>query len=100
MRIDLEVLMEGLEKRGLLLVSKKQLLSLLIEVNATNKIDARVKWLSQKQVIAKYEVTRYWLEQCEKNTSSKLKVIYGKGKTSKKRYNEQSVIEELERQAL
>jgi len=97
---DVDELIKGFEKKGLLLVSRKQLLSLLIEVNQANKVDARVKWLTQKQVIAKYEVTRYWLEQCERNPKSMLRVIYGQGKTSKKKYNEQSVIDELERQAL
>lgn len=97
---DVDVLIKGLEKKGLLVVSRKQLLALMIEVNTANKVDARVKWLSQKQAIAKYDITRYWLEQCEKNSYSKLRVIYGKGKTSKKKYNEQSIIDELERQAL
>ncbi len=97
---NVELIIKTLEDRGLLLVSKRQLLNLMIEVNQEAKVDARKKWLTQKQIIAKYNVSRYWLEKCEKDPDSRVRVIYGTGKTSKKKYNEQSIIEEFERLCL
>ena len=82
-----------LKENNLLLVNKDALLNLMVEVNLKTKVDKRVKWLTQRDVIAKYGVTRHWLTVAEKNENAPLKVKKGAGKTAKKKYNEQSVID-------
>ncbi|OCK44353.1 hypothetical protein BA195_06665 [Tenacibaculum soleae] len=88
-----EELTTYLQKNNLLLVNKDALLDLMVEVNLKTKVDKRVKWLTQRDVIAKYGVTRHWLTLAEKNEKSPLKVKKGAYKTAKKKYNEQSVID-------
>lgn len=85
-----------LKKQGLLIVDKKQFLDLLIEVNIKSSVDKRVKWIDRKTAIKKYHVTKYWLQSAEKNIFSFLQVSSNGGK---KKYKEQSIIDEQERQA-
>jgi hypothetical protein len=90
---------QDLKKEGLIIVDKKQFLDLLIEVNVKSAVDKRVKWIDRKTAIAKYGVTRYWLEAAEKDVYSVVKVMQGKLPTSPKKYLEQSIIDEQKRQA-
>lgn len=90
---------DELTAKGYVIVHKKQLLDMLIEVNLKTQVDKRVKWIDRKTAIAKYNVTRYWLQVAEQDCNSVLKVNVGSSKTATKKYNEQSIINELERQA-
>ncbi|TVZ55627.1 hypothetical protein OD91_0882 [Lutibacter sp. Hel_I_33_5] len=91
---------DEIENRGLVLIDKNQLLNLLVEVNIKTSVDKRVKWIDRKTAIAKYGVTVDWLQKNELNPNSVLKVMHGKGRTSKKKYNEQSLIDEQNRLAI
>lgn len=90
---------EFLKSEDLIIVSKKQLLDLMIEVNVKTAVDKRVKWIDRKTAVAKYGVSNHWLKCAEEDVSSLLKVNKGKGKTSPKKYLESSLIEEQQRQA-
>lgn len=89
-----------LQENNLLLVNKTALLDLLAENNVLQLVDNRVKWITLAVAKAKYGVTRYWLNQCENDSKSLLRVNPGNHKNSKKKYNEQSIIDELKRQAV
>jgi hypothetical protein len=93
------VSIDYLKANGLLIVDKKQFLDLLIEVNVKNSIDKRVKWIDRKTAIAKYGVTRYWLDAAEKDVYSMLQVSVGKTKSSPKKYLESSLIDEQQRRS-
>lgn len=95
-----EELTAYLQQNNLLLVNKDALLDLMVEVNLKIKVDMRVKWIDRKTVLAKYGLTRYWLQAAENDVNSLLKVINGATKTAPKKYNEQSIIDELERQSI
>lgn len=88
-----------LKENNFLIVDKKQFLDLLIEVNLKTSVDKRVKWIDKKTAIAKYAVTRNWLDAAEKDVYSVLKVAVGKTKTAPKKYLEQSIINEQLRQS-
>ena len=90
---------ELLKKEDLIIVSKKQLLDLMIEVNVKMAVDKRVRWISGKTAKQKYGVTRYWLECAEKDSFSVLDFKKGVCKNSPKKYRESSIIEEQQRQA-
>jgi hypothetical protein len=94
------VSIEDLKLHDFVIVKRKQLLDLLIEVNTKTAVDKRVKWIDKKTVVAKYGVTGYWLKSAENDINSVLKVNYGSGKTSPKKYLEQSIIDEQLRQGL
>lgn len=94
-----EELAEWLTSNNLLIVSKDLLEQQYIEAREKLMVDKRVKWISAKEAIAKYNVTRYWLNQREFDIHSLLKVSKGAGKTSTKKYLEQSIINEQLRMA-
>lgn len=94
-----ERFIEILEQRGLIIISKDVLEQKLIEVRKQTMVDKRVKWITAKEAILKYDVTYHWLQKNEKDTSSELKVIKGPGRTSTKKYNEQSIIDQQQREA-
>lgn len=92
-----EELTSYLQENNLVLVNKSALLDFMIEANVKTKVDKRVLWVDRKTAIAKYNVTRAWLIAAEKDVYSVLKVKKGRGKTSPTAYNEQSLINELQR---
>lgn len=92
-------LRDFLKAENLILVDKNAFLDFMITVNERTKVDKRVKWIDRKTAIAKYGVTRYWLQVAEKDCNSVLKINVGSSKTATKKYNEQSIINELERQS-
>lgn len=81
------------------ILKKSDLMDLLVQVNMQTKVDARKKYISKKEAIAKYNLTRYWFEVAENDVDSLLRIQYGKYKNSAKKYNEQSIIDEQERLA-
>ena len=89
-------------QEGLVVVKKADLENLMLRINAKSRVDNRNKYLSHKEVIDKYGVTDYWLRsrQPSINPDSLLVVDYGKHHNSKRRYQEQSVIDELARNAI
>jgi hypothetical protein len=91
--------LQELTASGLLVVSKNALLDLVIDANIATKEDARIKYLTAKQVVKEFGVTKYWLEMTT-SKKSKIKVIPGKAKNSANRYQKQSVIDELKSQEL
>lgn len=92
-------LRDFLKSENLILVDKNAFLDFMIDVNIKTQVDVRVKWIDRKTAIQKYNVTNYWLLCAEKDIQSKLRVNVGKTKTATKKYNEKSIIDELERQA-
>ena len=94
-----ERLTNHLKSQNLILVNKDAFLDFMIEVNVKTSVDKRIKWIDRKTTIAKYGVSRYWLEAAEKDVFSLLEVMAGKGKRAPKKYKEQSVIDEQTRQA-
>lgn len=88
-----------LQENNLVLVDKSALLDFMIDANLKTQVDKRVLWIDRKTAIAKYGVTRNWLINAEKDVYSVLKVKKGIGKTSPTKYNEQSLINELQRMA-
>lgn len=93
-------LTQYLQKNDLIIVNKSALLDLMIEVNEKTKVDARVKFIDRKTAQRRYGVSRYWLKAAEEDMHSELIVIHGNGPTSPKKYNEQSIINELKRQSI
>lgn len=89
-----------LKDQNLLLVDKEAFLDFMVEVNLRTQVDKRVKWLKKSAAIAKYGITRHWLDMAEKNSFSVLQVQKGKGVTAPKKYLEQSIIDEQTRQSL
>lgn len=87
---------EFLKENNLILVDKNALLDLMAENNVLQQVDKRVKYLTIKEACKKYKVTRYWLNKNE----NKLKVIVGNHLNSTKKFNEQSIINELNRQSI
>lgn len=92
-----EELTTFLKDNNLVLVNKNALLDFMIEANLKTQVDKRVLWIDRKTAIAKYGVSRAWLIAAEKDVFSLLKFKKGAGKTSPTKYNEQSVIDELNR---
>ncbi|MGG8495935.1 hypothetical protein ACQY1Q_05940 [Tenacibaculum sp. TC6] len=90
----------ALNNLGLVVIDKQVLDNLLIEVNLKTRVDKRNSYLTKKEVLQKYNVTRYWLEERLKDPETLIKYDPGKGKTSTGRYNEQSIIKELDRLAM
>ena len=90
---------DEIKDKDLVIISKQQLLDLLVEVNVKTSVDKRVKWINRKTAIAKYGVTRFWLQSAENDEFSVLQVFSGKSKNSPKKYLESSLIEEQKRQA-
>ena len=95
-----EELTSYLQENNLVLVNKSALLDFMIAANLKTKVDKRVLWIDRKTAIAKYGVSRAWLIASEKDVYSVLKVKKGRGVTSPTKYNEQSLINELQRQAV
>jgi len=89
-----------LKDQNLLLVDKEAFLDFMVEVNLRTQVDKRVKWLKKSAAISKYAITRHWLDMAEKNRFSLLQVQKGKGVTAPKKYLEQSIIDEQNRQSL
>jgi hypothetical protein len=92
------VTLDFLKENNLVIVDKNALLATLSEAGLSNSVDKRFKWITKKQAIAKYNVTRHWLDSAEKNSSAVLKVNVGRTKTATKKYLEQSIIDEQNRQ--
>ncbi len=92
------VSLDFLKENNLVIVDKNILFAALSEAGVAASVDKRVKWISKKEAFAKYDVTRSWLDKAEKNPSSVLKVNAGKTKTATKKYLEQSIIDEQNRQ--
>lgn len=90
-------LVNSLQALGLVVIDKKALDELLLKTSLKTRVDKRVKYISKKEAIATYNVTDYWLKKAEVDPYSKLKVNHGEAANSKKKYNEQSIIDELER---
>lgn len=88
-----------LKENDLLVVSRKELLDLVAAERLHAQLDKRVKWLTAKQVILKYGVSKYWLRKTEVLPGSVLVVRYGEAINSTKKYQEQSVVDELQRQS-
>lgn len=89
-----------LKENNLIIVSKNELLNFIAENNLNAAVDKRVKWIDRKTAIAKYGVSRYWLQKQSIDPNTKLKVNVGDGKTSTIKYLEQSIIDEQNRLAL
>jgi hypothetical protein len=89
-----------LKKENLILVNKDAFLDFMIEINLKTSVDKRVKWLDRKTVIAKYGISKHHLMQMERDVFSLLKTKKGKGITSTKFYQEQSINDELKRQEI
>lgn len=87
---------EFLKENNLILVDKNALLDLMAENNVLQQVDKRVKYLTVKEACKKYNITRYWLNKNENN----LKVIVGNHFNSTKKFNEQSIINELNKQSI
>lgn len=94
-----QFLINSLKELGMVIIDKKALDELLIETSLKTKVDARVKYISRKDAIAKYNLTRYWFDKYEMDPNSKLIINHGEARNSKKKYNEQSILDELKRQA-
>ena len=92
------VSLDFLKKNNLVIVDKNTLLAALSEAGLSNSVDKRVKWITKQQAIVKYNVTRHWLDKAEKNPASVLKVDVGVTRTATKKYLEQSIIDEQNRQ--
>lgn len=95
-----QILVNSLAQLGLVVIDKQALKELVADANLNTAIEARKKWISRRDAIKKHNVTRYWLDQAEKEPYTKLKINYGKTATSPKKYNEQSILDELERQSI
>jgi len=92
------VTLEFLKENNLVIVDKQMLLAALSEAGLGASVDKRHKWITKQEVIVKYGVTRHWLDKAEKNHNSVLKVNVGTTKTATKKYLEQSIIDEQNRQ--
>ena len=88
-----------LKENNYLLVDKNAFLDFMVEVNHKTKVDKRVLYLDRKTAAAKYNITRHWFQNAEKDRFSVLSVIRGKNSNSTKKYAEQSIIDELKRQS-
>lgn len=98
--MSLGISIQDIMKSEYVILRKQDLVDLLVQVNVETSVEARKKWLTVKEVIAKYGVTRHWLNTSREDVGSVLRINPGKGKTSTVKYNEQSVIDELERQSI
>ena len=92
------VSLDFLKENNLVIVDKQMLLAALSEAGLGASVDKRHKWITKKQAIAKYNVSRNWLDKAEKNHASVLKVNVGSTRTATKKYLEQSIIDEQTRQ--
>ena len=92
------VSLDYLKENNLVIVDASTLFAALYEAGLSASVDKRVKWITKKQAIAKYNVTRNWLDKAAKNPASELKVHVGTTKTATKKYLEQSIIDEQNRQ--
>lgn len=92
------VSLDFLKENNLVIVDKNTLFAALSEAGVGASVDKRVKWITKQQAIAKYSVTRHWLDTSEKNSASVLKVNVGATRTATKKYLEQSIIDEQNRQ--
>lgn len=88
-----------LHDNNLLLVNRDALVDLVREANALQPTSKTVKWITVKKACESYGVTRYWLNAALEDPQTCLRVNAGKHLNSKKLYNEQSIIDEMERQA-
>jgi len=83
-----------LQENNLILVDKKAFFNFMIEVNKKTKVDRRVFYITRKEAMIKYSLNAYWFRKYE----DCLKMIKTAGLTSTKKYSEQSIINELEKQ--
>lgn len=91
----------SLKTLGMVVVDEAYLLELSIKANIATAVDTRVKWLTIKQVMERYNVTRYWIKKNQKDPNSLLKFNCGNGgKTSKIKILESSVVLEQKRNAI
>lgn len=90
----------SLTQLGLVVVDKQALNELVADANLKTAVAARNKWITLKEATKKHNVTRYWLDKSEKDPFTKLKINPGKTATSPKKYNEQSILDELERESI
>lgn len=89
-----------LQENNLIVINKNALLDFMVEANLKAKVDKRVLWIDRKTAVAKYGVTKSWLIAAEKNSRSILRVKKGASKTAPTKYNEQSLIDEMQRLAI
>ena len=94
------ITVEFLKENNLVLVDKAALMQFVSEQGLVATVDKRVKWIDRKTAKVKYGVSAYWLRKSETAVGSLLKVNPGNTENSKKKYNEQSIINELERQSI
>jgi hypothetical protein len=87
------VSIEFLKKNNLILVDRDALLNYAAEY----AVDHRIKWITRKEAIKDFKVSKYWLKNAETDPNSLLRVLKGEGLTSPVKYNRQSIIDELNR---
>lgn len=96
-----ELTFEFLKKNNLILIDKSALMDLMADVNRQMAVEKKYKWIDKRVAVSKYAITESWLRKWRNKTQfpeSKLRVKKGTGRTSTVKYNEQSIINELERQ--
>ncbi|WP_271407165.1 hypothetical protein [Tenacibaculum soleae] len=89
-----------LRQAGFEIIDKQALKELVADANLKAAVTSRNKWISKRDAVKKHNITRYWLDMAEKDPLTKLKINYGTTATSPKKYNEQSILDELERQSI
>lgn len=94
------ITLDFLKENNLVLVNKDALLDFMVDANLKTKADKRVLWIDRKTAQKKYNLNRYWFLSTEADENNVLQINSGKGKTSTKKYNEQSIINELKRQSI
>ncbi len=94
---DSQKFVDHLSQLGLVVIDKKALEDILFELKVKALIPLKNKWLTRKEVKAKYNISRYWLDQRALDPKTLLKVDVGDTCKSTIKYNEQSIIDEQDR---
>lgn len=88
---------DHLNALGMAVIDKAALNELIANAKKQETVPLSHKWITRKQAKEIYGVTVHWLNQQMNDPKTLLKVDPGKFKRSTMKYNEQSLVNELER---
>ncbi|SED21324.1 hypothetical protein SAMN04489761_4643 [Tenacibaculum sp. MAR_2009_124] len=100
LELNSDNIINALLSQGLVLVKKADLEEMINNVNISNTIDRRKKYVSHKEIIKMFGVTDYWLKKQREAAGTKIKCIPGENKNSAWTYQIGSIEDEQERLAV
>lgn len=96
-QINSENIVQALLKEGLVLIKKTDLQEMITNINLSNRVDHRKKYITSKEAVAMFGITNYWLKKQRECEDSLLVCISGEHNNSAWKYQIQSIEKELNR---